>query len=138
MFSSNELIITHDSRLTKAKSFQIEGETSDIVHNSDTLRYDWSKVIGFVRELIQIISMLCISINVETVGFESFLLMYHKNCSYFAFTIQLAIFWGKCQPYFVGQIRILFMPTPSIRKPHTALHSLDIGSLLISTEKGLV
>lgn len=68
------------------------GGAINIVPSPETLLYDWSKGISIVRELIQVISIPCISLNVRTVRFECFALKHRKNCSYLAFTIQLAIF----------------------------------------------
>lgn len=42
----------------KATSFQVLWELSNIIPNSDTLLYDYTKVIGFVREIVQVISIL--------------------------------------------------------------------------------
>ena len=69
-FSSNELMIAPGSRRTKHLG---RGEDNGYCPIPDTLLYDWSKFIGDVRKLIQVISVSCISLNVKTVAFESFL-----------------------------------------------------------------
>lgn len=82
------------------------GEDIRYCPNPDTLLYDWSKFIGVVRKLTQIILIPCIYLNVSTVRFESFFSMFlffiHKSMSHVL---------GKCPPQFVGQV--LFMsPSP--------------------------
>lgn len=101
MFSSNELMVVRGSRWTKLPG---RGEDIRYFPNPDTLLYDWSKFIVIVRKLIQVISIPCISLNVRTVGFESFLLVYYMNCSYFAVTIQWAIFLENVSPILLARL----------------------------------
>ena len=71
--------------------------------------------------------------------------MHYENSSYFMFTIQSDIFLGnvstislvRLDPFHAVPAASPSAPTATTKKNHTALHTLDIRSL-ISKEWGLV
>ena len=90
----------------------MERELSILLHPS-TLLHDWSKVVGIGRRLIQVISVLCISLHIRPVRFDSSSLMHCENS--FMFTIQLAIFLRN-----VSTILLVSLdPFHAVATPHT-------------------